>query len=96
MPNKPIILLAEILKNALLKKIFDDKIKIEDISKATNIKIRRLIDIINGRSGDVKIKEFSALLDYCNYEIFNIIIINNLMSNISFEFTIDEDLFSMN
>lgn len=96
MSNKPITILSEILKNAVLRRIFDDKVKLEDISKATNIKIRRLIDIINGRSGDIKIKEFSALLDYCNLEITQIFMFKDLMSAISFEFMIDEDLFSMN
>ncbi len=96
MPNKPITILSEILKKALLDKIFQDKINIEDISKATGIKTRRIIDIINGRSGNVKIGEFSALLEFCNLEITNIFIFKNLMSILSFEFTIDEDFFSLN
>lgn len=89
-------IVSEILKNQLIQKISEEGINLEIISKETGIELMKLVDILSGKSGHITISELSKLYSYCNFEITHIITFHGKVTNKSFEFIIDEDLFSIN
>lgn len=89
-------IVSEILKNQLVQKITEEGSNLEVISKETGIDLMKLVSILSGKSGEITISELSKLYSYCNFEITHIITFHGKVNNNSFEFIIDEDLFSIN
>lgn len=90
------IILSEILKEQLVKKIVVSGNNLKEISSTTGIEINKLVDILGGKCSDVTITEISNILDYCEFEITTIIAMAKNSSKLSFDFIIDENLFSLN
>ncbi|MEP0862106.1 MAG: hypothetical protein HRF52_11785 [Ignavibacterium sp.] len=90
------IILSEILKEQLVKKIVVSGNNLKEIASTKGIEINKLVDILGGKCSDVIITELSNILDYCEFEITTIIAMAKYSSKLSFDFIIDKDLFSLN
>lgn len=89
-------ILSEMVKQQLLGKIVFDGKQLEEISKATGISVYKLVKILSGKSQSMTISDLSNLLDYFDFKILSIIGFVEHKKSLSFEFQIDENLFSLN
>lgn len=89
-------ILSEMVKMQLLGKIVFEGKQIEEISKATGISVYKLVKILSGKSQSMTISDLSNLFDYFDYKIISIVTFPEYKKSISFEFQIDENLFSLN
>lgn len=89
-------ILSEILKEQLVKKIVESGSNLLEISKATGVEFNKLVEILSGKSSGIKISELNSILNYCEFEITALVAMAKSSGKLSFEFIIDENLFSLN
>ncbi|AFH48938.1 Hypothetical protein IALB_1227 [Ignavibacterium album JCM 16511] len=89
-------ILSEILKEQLVKKNVESGRNLTEIYKATGVEFNKLVEILSGRSTGVTISDLNSIFNYCDLEIKVLVAMAKSSCKLSFEFVIDENLFSLN